>query len=176
VRCDYLILLECSSVHGTQQRHCGRRMLGLIVRITLNNPDSRGSRVERFGCVFLQTSWLSVRGPSHFTLHTSQDHCRLFNIFDHIIQQYYTKVQDRWEKNFYKKMKTFFLNILNQLVVWKKCYFKKVPLSSYTVYDTRTLAPTFRRKVSFDDHESGNRDIIMKATNKMQLYGLIYYS
>jgi hypothetical protein len=53
---------------------------------------------------------------------------------------------------------------------------KKVPLGFYTVYDKRTLAPTFRRKVSFDDHESVHRDISMKATNKMQLYGLIYYS
>jgi len=67
VRCEYLILLECSSVHGTQQRPCGRRMLGLIVRITLNNLDSRGSSVERFGCVFFQTTWLSVRSPPHFT-------------------------------------------------------------------------------------------------------------
>jgi hypothetical protein len=68
--------------------------------------------------------------------------------------------------------KTFLINWWFERNVIKK----KVPLSSYTVYDTRTLAPTFRRKVSFDDHESVHRDTIMKATNKMQLYGLIYYS
>jgi hypothetical protein len=27
-----------------------------------------------------------------------------------------------------------------------------------------------------DVHESVHRDVIMKTTNKMQLYGLIYYS
>jgi len=30
--------------------------------------------------------------------------------------------------------------------------------------------------VAFDVHESVHRDIIMKVTNKMQLYRLIYYS
>jgi len=31
-------------------------------------------------------------------------------------------------------------------------------------------------QITFDVHESVHRNIIMKATNKMQLYRLIYYS
>ena len=33
-----------------------------------------------------------------------------------------------------------------------------------------------KTQIEFDVHESVHRDIIMKITNKMQLYRLIYYS
>jgi hypothetical protein len=35
---------------------------------------------------------------------------------------------------------------------------------------------TLHHAMKFDVHESVDRDTIMKATNKMQLYRLIYYS
>ena len=67
------------------------------------------------------------------------------------------------------------------------CYRTSWPLDLYRGYSlkfstlqgghkTHKINICQRHTCKFDVHESVHRDVIVKVTNKMQLYGLIYYS
>jgi hypothetical protein len=136
------ISLDYSSVHGTQRWLCSSRMLAVIVRITLNNLDSRASWVERFGCVVIQTNQLSVRRPSQFirtlsVLQTLQE-CSSTVLYKLAsgMREYFTETWKIFSKHFLSKKKTFFTHTHTHIRT--DCL-----LVSDIVY--RKLVPTFRK-------------------------------